>query len=161
MNKAKRFAGFVFALALVAGMLLPTTLVLAQAGAGGTTPGAPTGAGGGGTSSGAGGTTPGTPSGAGGTQGPRPAVGVLAPIKFESVTKLIQAIMEGVKNVGFLIGFVGIIYSGFLFVKAQGKPEELKVARAAFTWTIVGVFIILGAEVLVDVIINTLFKDAS
>ena len=137
----KKAAGLLFALVLMAGMLLPGAVQIAQ-----TTGGGQTG---------------GTGSTGGGQQGSRTGVGVFAPLKFDSMTKLIQAVMEGVKNVGFLIGFVGIIYSGFLFVKAQGKPEALKVARAAFTWTIVGVFIILGAEILVDVIINTLFKDAA
>lgn len=155
----KKAAGFIFALVLISGMLLPGATLLAQTGGGQTGGGSSGGSGGAGTTGG--GQTGGTGSTGGGQQGPRTGVGVFAPLKFDSMTKLIQAVMEGVKNVGFLVGFVGIIYSGFLFVKAQGKPEALKNARAAFTWTIVGVFIILGAEVLVDVIINTLFKDAS
>lgn len=157
----KKAAAFIFALVLISGMLLPGATLLAQSSGGGSTGGTGSTGGAGGSGGTGGGQTGGTGSTGGGQTGPRTGVGVFAPLKFDSMAKLIQAVMEGVKNVGFLIGFVGIIYSGFLFVKAQGKPEALKTARAAFTWTIVGVFIILGAEVLVDVIINTLFKDAT
>lgn len=40
-----------------------------------------------------------------------------------------------------------LIYSGFLFVKARGNPEELKTAKGAFQYTLIGGTIILGALV--------------
>lgn len=48
-----------------------------------------------------------------------------------------------------------IVYAGFKFVLARGKPEELKKARDNFLWTIIGIAIFLGAWLLASVIKNT------
>lgn len=39
-----------------------------------------------------------------------------------------------------------LIYVGFLFVKAQGKEEELRDARRALLWTVIGALILLGSQ---------------
>ncbi len=48
-----------------------------------------------------------------------------------------------------------IVYAGFLYVTAQGDPERIKRATGAFTWAVIGGVLILGANVLVDVIQGT------
>ncbi|MBI4086552.1 hypothetical protein HY416_01065 [Candidatus Kaiserbacteria bacterium] len=48
-----------------------------------------------------------------------------------------------------------IMYSGFLYVTAQGKPDQITKATKAFTWTIIGAVIVLGAQVLLTIITNT------
>ena len=59
------------------------------------------------------------------------------------------AFVEGVTNaaVQVLMPFVvlAFIYSGFLFVKAQGKDTELKKAKDAILWSVVGALILFGA----------------
>ncbi len=59
-------------------------------------------------------------------------------------------------TIGTPIAILAIIYSGFLFVSAQGKPEKLKDARIALLWTIVGVAVLLGAQLLATVIKGTI-----
>jgi hypothetical protein len=49
-----------------------------------------------------------------------------------------------------------IIYSGFLFVTARGKPEQITKAKTNFFWTIIGVAILLGARVIVSIITGTI-----
>ena len=50
---------------------------------------------------------------------------------------------------------VYFIYAGFLFVKAQGKPEDIAEAKTAMTYSIVGAFILLGAEAFAQIIGST------
>jgi hypothetical protein len=78
------------------------------------------------------------------------------PIAAESFEALVTAILEVVVAIGTPIAILAIIYSGFLFVKAQGKPEALKTAREALIWTIVGVAVLLGARLLATVIQGTI-----
>ncbi|MBI2048815.1 MAG: hypothetical protein HYT29_00005, partial [Parcubacteria group bacterium] len=55
------------------------------------------------------------------------------------IDQLVKVIIDSiVMPLGMSVAVVFIIYSGFLYVKAQGKPEEIKKAHKALTWTIVG-----------------------
>jgi hypothetical protein len=53
---------------------------------------------------------------------------------------------------------VYIIWTGFLFVKAQGNPTELEKAKKSFLNAIIGMAIILGAWAIATVIANTINK---
>ncbi len=75
--------------------------------------------------------------------------------KFPSISALIQTILEGVLKIGMPVIALAIIYCGFLFVKAQGKPEELTKAKSALTWTLVGAAILLGAWAIAKMISAT------
>lgn len=48
-----------------------------------------------------------------------------------------------------------LIYSGFLFVAAQGKAEELTKAKQTLMYTLIGAAIILGAKGIAMVIQNS------
>lgn len=65
-------------------------------------------------------------------------------------TKTLEAffvkILELIVKIGYPIIVLAMIYSGFLFVKARGNSEELKTAREAILYTIVGALVILGAQ---------------
>lgn len=54
------------------------------------------------------------------------------------------------------IAVVMIIYSGFLFVTAQGNETKLTVAKRTLLWAVVGLFLILGAKVLSEAIQATI-----
>ncbi len=57
---------------------------------------------------------------------------------------------------GGVIVVMAVIYSGFLFVTAQGNEEQLKRAKRAFTYTAIGAAILLGAWTIALVIENTI-----
>lgn len=78
------------------------------------------------------------------------------PIKFDSISGLLAEILDIVAQVALPIVVLAIIYTGFLFVKAQGKPEELNKAKTALFWTIVGAIIFLGASVITQAIQGTI-----
>ncbi len=53
------------------------------------------------------------------------------------------------------IAVLAIIYSGFLFVTAGGNDGKLKEAKEKFYCVLIGIAILLGAEILSKVIENT------
>ncbi len=78
------------------------------------------------------------------------------PINATSIDALITDILKVVVAIATPIAILAIIYSGFLFVKARGNPEELTKARTTLTWTIIGVMVLLGASLLATVIEGTI-----
>ncbi len=76
--------------------------------------------------------------------------------EIDTVPELVAIIISAVVQVGVPVVALGIIYSGFLFVKAQGKPKEIQDAKEAFKWTVVGAAIVLGAFVVVQIIQGTI-----
>lgn len=75
-----------------------------------------------------------------------------------SIPNLIQTILEGALRIGIPIVALAIIYCGFLFVFARGKPEALTKAKDALLWTIVGAAILLGSWAIAKMISATVLS---
>lgn len=73
-----------------------------------------------------------------------------------SVGAFTEAFLRAVVFIMFPIAVVFVVYSGFLFVAAQGKPEDLAKAKRNFFWTIIGVGLLLGASALAALIKGTI-----
>lgn len=73
-----------------------------------------------------------------------------------SVSDLILAFMKIVSYLAVILGVIMLMWVGFMFVMARGKPEEIKLRSVQLLWVIVGIGVILGARILISVIINTL-----
>jgi len=73
-----------------------------------------------------------------------------------SVSGFTEAFIKAALYIVFPIAVLFIIYSGFLFITAQGNPEGLKKAKSNFLWTIVGVTLLLGALALAALIKGTI-----
>lgn len=80
------------------------------------------------------------------------------PLKAETLIDLIKNVVDIIMQIGLVVAVVAIIWAGFLYVTAQGSEEKVKKAHSIFLWTIVGVAIILGAKVIVEVVKN-FFKN--
>jgi hypothetical protein len=78
------------------------------------------------------------------------------PIRANDVPKFIADVLAAVVQIGIPICILAIIYVGFRYVKAQGKPEELKEVHAAFLYTVVGIAIFIGATVIAGIIQGTI-----
>jgi hypothetical protein len=72
-----------------------------------------------------------------------------------TITILIGKLLKIVAELGAVVCIFFIIYSGFLFIKAQGDPGELTKAKNTFLWSVVGAAVLLGASVIADIIIGT------
>ena len=95
----------------------------------------------------------------GGTPAPAPGGFKLqSPLKdIGGIDQLVKAIIDNiVMPLGMSIAVIFIIYSGFLYVKAQGKPGEIEKAHNALTWTLVGTAVLLGAWVLAGLVGGTI-----
>ncbi len=110
--------------------------------------GSASGGGGVGTTKAGGGT--GTTDAGGGTGGIRETL--KNPLKFDSLPKLMEAILGAVVQLGAILLVFMLVWVGFLFVVAQGNPEKLSSARSALIWTLIGGMILLGATAISKVI---------
>ena len=77
------------------------------------------------------------------------------PLKSNDVKKILVDIMNLVALVGSVVVVFFIIYSGFKFVVAKGNEKEVTDAKNMFFATIVGGAILLGADVIANVVIKT------
>ena len=76
----------------------------------------------------------------------------------QNLPDFIKAIIQIVLVVGIPLLVLAIIYSGFLFVKAQGNPGELEIAKRSLLYTVIGGALLLGAFVIATAIGQTV-KD--
>ena len=83
---------------------------------------------------------------------------------FSGGNSLIDFINTVISNIVLPIGAVVsvffLIYSGFLFVTAQGSEDKLKTAKTTLLYTIIGIAILLGALVISAAIKGTLCQIA-
>ncbi|MBU1046919.1 hypothetical protein KKH36_04050 [Patescibacteria group bacterium] len=78
------------------------------------------------------------------------------PISTPTIQAFIAQILDVVVTIATPIAIFAIIYSGFLFVKAQGKPAELENAKKVLIGVLIGVMVILGAQILSGVVAGTI-----
>ena len=72
------------------------------------------------------------------------------------IPTLVSNVLGIIVRIGGVIAIFFFIWSGFLFVRAQGKPEELSTARTTFINTCIGVALLLGAQLIASIIIGTI-----
>lgn len=73
-----------------------------------------------------------------------------------SIPGLIEKILTNVLKIGIPVIALAIIYCGFLFVSARGKPEAITKARDALLYTLIGAAILLGSWAIATVLVNTM-----
>ncbi len=74
---------------------------------------------------------------------------------------LVQVINNVVKPLAGVAAVLSFIWSGFLFVTAQGRPEKIKTAKNALMYTAIGTAILFGAWTIALVIESTLKQLAN
>lgn len=77
------------------------------------------------------------------------------PIGPKTFAGIISVIVDVVIQVGTIVVIMAIIYSGFLFVTAQGNDAKLEKAKSTFFWVIIGAIVLLGANQLAGVVETT------
>ena len=75
--------------------------------------------------------------------------------KITDIPSFIKALINIVLVVGIPIVALAIIYTGFLFVSAQGNPEKLTKAKNSLMYTLIGAALLLGAFVIAEAIGKT------
>ncbi len=77
------------------------------------------------------------------------------PISVNSLNGFIQKLLEGVIKIGIPVVALAVVYSGFLFVKAQGNSEEIGKAKDALLYTVIGAAILFGSWAIAQLISET------
>lgn len=78
------------------------------------------------------------------------------PLKtINTIPEFVKSVLDIVMKVGVPLVALAIIYTGYLFIAAQGKPEELKKAKDALVYVFIGSMILLGAYVIAEALIGT------
>ena len=70
------------------------------------------------------------------------------PIAAPNLWVFLERIVASVVYILFPILVIMLVYTGYLFVAAQGNPGKLAEAKKAFVWTLIGGFVVLGAQAL-------------
>ncbi len=84
------------------------------------------------------------------------------PLAATTFSELITNIAKFLLNLALAFAFIMIIWAGFKFVTSGGNEEKLTSAKRNFTWTIIGIAIILAANALVTYIQEVLgVKEAN
>ncbi|MFA5936896.1 MAG: hypothetical protein WC822_03390 [Candidatus Paceibacterota bacterium] len=83
------------------------------------------------------------------------SVQIINPISSTSIIELIRKVLEGVIKIGMPIIVLAVIYCGFLFVQAQGKPAEIEKARSSLLYTLIGAAILIGSWAIAQLIADT------
>ena len=73
-----------------------------------------------------------------------------------TVAGFTEALLKAAVYILFPLAVVFIVYSGFLFVTAQGNSDQLAKAKTNFLWTVIGVALLLGAWALAVLIEGTI-----
>lgn len=63
-----------------------------------------------------------------------------------TLNTLLDDILQFVVRIGSIVVILMLVYVGYMFVVAQGKPEEISKAKQALMWTVIGALVLLGAE---------------
>ncbi len=83
------------------------------------------------------------------------------PIKVSTFSELAAKVIEAAVTVLSPFVVLAFIYSGFLFVKAQGNPEEITAAKSAIWWSIIGAVILMGSWGFAQIISKTISNITS
>lgn len=92
--------------------------------------------------------------------GGNPSIGVRLTNPFGSQTSLFALVRDIIDDVvlpiGGVIAVLAFIYSGFLYVTAQGSEDKIKKAHKALLYTSIGTAVLLGAWVIANVVCRTI-----
>ena len=73
---------------------------------------------------------------------------------FNSIADFLKALISGITYISIPFIVLAFMYSGFLFVSSLGG-EGLSKAKNAFWMTVLATFIILGSNVILDLVTTT------
>jgi hypothetical protein len=83
------------------------------------------------------------------------AVAFTNPIRETTLQGLLTTVLNSLIYILFPIIVLMIVYTGFLFVSAQGNESKLSEAKRALVWTVIGGLVVLGSVALAEVVRST------
>lgn len=77
------------------------------------------------------------------------------PLRANSIQGLLLDVLSILIQVGAIIAVLAFVYAGFKFIAARGNQDEIKKARENLWYVAIGTIILLGANIIVTIIKNT------
>jgi len=77
------------------------------------------------------------------------------PLKVDNVVDFISLVLSEIVRVGAILCVLALVYVGYLFVEARGNQEKISSAKKALWGTIIGIALLLGAQVIASIIKGT------
>ncbi|MEI6296443.1 MAG: hypothetical protein WCO84_02230 [bacterium] len=74
----------------------------------------------------------------------------------KTLMELVTKVLDVLIKIGIPLAGLAIAWAGWMFVSANGKEGDVKKAKDALQWTMVGIGVLLGASAIVNVIDNTI-----
>ncbi len=93
------------------------------------------------------------PAGGGGGGFP---IKITNPLRVGTIEELLELVLNLVIQIGIPIIVLTIMWSGFLFIKAQGNPAEVTKAKATIWNVLIGTAIVLGVFSILTIIQATI-----
>lgn len=78
------------------------------------------------------------------------------PLKVDSVAGLVQNFVTIFSYVVIIIAVLLLVWVGLQFILARGDSGKMKELKEWLFWIVIGVAIVIGARIIVEVVINTL-----
>jgi hypothetical protein len=88
-------------------------------------------------------------------QGTNSLVGFNNPLNANTICDALKLFLQALLTLAIPVAVLFLVYAGFLFVWARGKPAGLVHARRNLFFTILGIAIFMGAWLLGQVVANT------
>ena len=73
-----------------------------------------------------------------------------------TIPEFLALVLQGLSLLLIPLVVLFIIYAGYLFVTAQGEEGKIQKAKTALWYTIIGAAVILGAQIMADILSDTL-----
>ncbi len=70
------------------------------------------------------------------------------------VAQILRNILNFLLSVAGIVGIIGLVVAGFLYLTAYGDEERIRQAKLMLTWSVIGITVVLGALLLVTQIGN-------
>ncbi len=78
------------------------------------------------------------------------------PLKFKSLEDLIKGLVNIALQLGVILAVLALVWVGFKFILAQGNDGKITDAKNSLQWVIIGIAILFGAQIIVEIIKGTL-----
>lgn len=72
------------------------------------------------------------------------------------IPTFISSALSFVAKIGAVFAIFALIYAGFLYVKARGNSKEISTAHTVLKNTIIGIILLLGAQLIASIITGTI-----
>jgi hypothetical protein len=82
--------------------------------------------------------------------------GLVNPLDDMTVQQFVSKMLGYIVKIGGVLATIAIVYVGFLFASAGGDAGKIKTARSVLINTLLGLAVLLGAEILGATITSTI-----